>query len=69
MIEELGFYSRQEQEMLLYSIQMRSKAQAASYPAGTGFVLGVMQLVCDANHSTSTIVVSWHGDKSRTGIT
>lgn len=49
---------------------MRSKAQAASYPVGTRFVLGVMRLACDANHSTSTIVVSsWHGDKSRTGIT
>jgi len=70
MIEELGFYSRQEQEMLLHSIQMRSKAQAASYPVGTRFVLGVMRLECDANHSTSTAVVSsWHGDKSRTGIT
>jgi len=70
MIEELGFYSKQEKEMLLYSIQIRSKAQAASYPVGTRFVLGVMRLERDANHSTSTAVVSsWHGDKSRTGIT
>ena len=43
MIEELGFYSRQEKEMLLYSIQMRSKAKAASYPVGTRFVPGVMR--------------------------
>lgn len=70
MIKELGFHSRQEQEMLLYSNQMRSKAQAASYPVGTTFVLGVMQIESDANHSSSTAVVSsWHGDKSRTGIT
>jgi hypothetical protein len=69
MIEELGFHSRQEQEMLLYSIHMRSKAQAASYPVGTRFVLGVMQLQFDANHLSSTAVVSsWHGDISRTGI-
>ena len=70
MIKEQGFYSRQEQEMLLYSIWMRSKPQAASHPVGTRFILGVIQLECDANHSTSTAVVSsWHGDKSRTGIT
>jgi hypothetical protein len=68
MIEELGFYSRQEQEMLLYSIQMRSKAQEVSYPVGTRFVLGVMWLECDANRSSSTAVVSsWHGDKSGQG--
>jgi hypothetical protein len=69
MIEELGFYCRQEQEMLLHSIQMRSEVDVAFYPVGTRFVLGVMQLECDANHSSSTAEVSlWHGNKSRTGI-